>query len=513
MSFVEFLAWAGVCFITLRACQNLIHLGKNIQLFTKIKWSKADGVTLSRHYYLIIPVLREQAVIGDTLRHFAQLSGSNQSFSIIVVTTKRESLDHYANRNRLGSLAKDIWHQSSAAKICDDYAGVFDRNTLEQLSGLDGSLQTIVEQVKDVHDSYVLTNQLALSVAEEINAVTRPGFVKVVEYPKKIGVVAHQINFAIRSIDELRTKDYIGIYNADSRPPVQTLLEVEKLVSAKKTLPPIIQQSSLFMLNVNDVRSEGYSWKANAFLQSLWTLKHEVTMLRLQSRHSGKIGSSSSLLARMWHARFTVCTCHGLFINSDYYRSTPLLEEVTVEDTSYGLLQCLNRVPVMPLYVLENSESPNSLVKAIRQKRTWFRLVFDLSALCRDAMRGKLKVVATKPEICSLALQIIPLYVMWFLHSIVTVLPFIVAIVTFNVTLLVGWLCATVLYWVVPAFIMNANLKTLVGQESLGAWQFTKIIFFGIPGVFSHSVGPWLGVYDGIRKKLGFQVEKKKTER
>lgn len=513
MTVLHLMAWICIVLIFLRALQNSFHLNKNLNLFRRARSEHANEISLQRHFYLIIPVLREQAVIGETLRYFSKLEGDMRHFSIIIATTRREVLDHQKNATRLEELAGDIVGGMQIEKIYDKYAGVFDRITLKKMHNLSGlKKKEALLKIQKAHEEYILTNELAKDIAAKINSETRHGFVKVIEYPNQTGVVAHQINYAVKSLNAIQSKDYIGIYNADSRPPLDTLIQAEHAIEGHH-VPPVIQQSSLFMLNASNTTNKGYAWKANALHQTMWTLKHEVTMLRRQSKYALKSNLSTSRLGKFLYTRFTVCVCHGLFVNASYYKKMPLPEDAVIEDTSYGLLQSLNKTPVLPLYALENSESPTSLTSVIRQKRTWFRLVFDLWDLCKSAYDGSLETTATRAEVGAIALQILPTYVIWIFHTIVTTLPLIVAICTLRWWIFAGWFLAMIVYWLIPALAINSKLGVLVGQQPLSMGQVSGIFVFGMPGILSHSLGPWFSVYDGIRNKLGLQVEKKKTER
>jgi cellulose synthase/poly-beta-1,6-N-acetylglucosamine synthase-like glycosyltransferase len=510
------LAFGACIFIALRGVQNLSHFVKNVRLFIDARSDEEKHIAARRHYYMVIPALREQAVISDTLRYFAKLKLDTKAFSVIVATTRRETYEHESNFQRLASVAKDLHNSIPLYRFLNKYAGVFDRLTLTKLwEELHSKpAKSTLGYIEKLHASYELTGQLVQALADEINGkMGRSDFIQLIEYPHTEGLVAHQINFAINSLTNRSSHDYIGIYNADSRPPLDTLIQAEEIIQVRSSAhTPVIQQSSLFTLNVNN-DDTSYSGKANAIHQSLWTLKHEITMLRLQSKHAPYLDDHPSILQQLWHTRFTVCVCHGLFINSDYYDKLPLPENSVIEDTSYGLLQCLNHTPVVPLYALENSESPTSLTAGISQKRTWFRLVFDLWDINISALKRETSTESTSLEILVLMARITPIYIFWFFHTLVVVFPLLVVIYLHNPWLFCTWLLTLFIYWLVPALILDANLPNLVGQKKLGSIKIVKIFILGMPGILTHSVGPWLSVYDGIRKKFGITIEKKKTER
>jgi len=100
---------------------------------------------------------------------------------------------------------------------------------------------------------------------------------RLVNYPKKEGVMADQVNFAVECIgsfpDFSSENDVILIYNADSRPLSSSLFEFENNFSGDPGVK-IVQQSAMFFANIDTLR-DGVSY-SHAFFQSYWTLSHEL---------------------------------------------------------------------------------------------------------------------------------------------------------------------------------------------------------------------------------------------
>ncbi len=511
----------GSVLIALRGVQNSGHFLKNVYSF-RTAHSQESTPTPARHYFLIIPALREQAVLKDTMDYFAKLDFDKRFYTIVIATTNKEAYDHARNRARLPELARDLSHNAPLGKVLAAYAGVFDRATLSDIhtTCTGGAENTTLLYLKGRHDSYTSTDQLAHKIANTLNRQAhRTDFVKVIEYPHEHGHMVHQINYVVTVLQaQLKSQDYIAIYNADSRPARNTLRVAENNVQSRVThgenTPAIMQQSSLFTLNLSEnTQRYNAAWRANAFHQSMWTMKHDVTMRRLQSSHVLKLQTQPTFWQRIAHMRFAVCTGHGLYINAAHYSVLPLPEDSVVEDAAYGMLQCLNHVPITQLYTLENSETPTSLRSVINQKRVWFKLVFDLFRIQRDTYHSRNETGSSIIDIFVLTARIVPTYFLWFFHSIFTIVPLALALWLHSPVLLCLWVLAMGLYWLIPAAILDSQLPVLVGQPSIGFLNVLRIFVLGMPGILSHSIGPWLSIYDVTREKFGITIEKKKTER
>lgn len=521
MSLPELCSAIGSVLIALRGVQNSGHFLRNVSLF-RTAHSQLSNLTPSRHFFLIIPALREQAILKDTMDYFANFDFDKRYYTIIIATTRKEAYDHAQNRARLPELAENLSHNTPLGKVLVAYAGVFDRVTLSDIhtTYVGKAKNTILLYLQSRHDNYTSTGQLAHKIANTLNRQAHDtNFVKVIEYPYEHGHMVHQINYVVSVLQaQLKPQDYIGIYNADSRPARNTLRVAENNVQSRvkhgESTPAVMQQSSLFTLNLlENTQRYNAAWRANAFHQSMWTMKHDVTMRRLQSSHVLKLQNKPSFWQQIIHTRFAVCTGHGLYINAAHYNALPLPQDSVVEDAAYGMLQCLSHVPITQLYTLENSETPTSLRSVINQKRVWFKLVFDLFKIQHNAYRNRQQTGSSVTEILVLNARILPIYFLWFFHSIFTIVPLALALWLHSPALLGLWILAMVLYWLIPAAILDSQLPVLVGQPSIGLLRVLRIFVLGMPGILSHSIGPWLSIYDVIREKFGITIEKKKTER
>ena len=199
-----------------RAVLTLFLLMKTLSWLGK---SDQEPLVLSSNkvpkLYILIPVLREQQKITQTLRHFVWYFG-NKNIFIYVITTQRE------------------------------YEKKFE------------GLSTF-----SIVNNYISENNLG-------------DLIKVLDYPNPRGVMADQLNFALEKIND--PSSYIAVYNADSMPNPNTLGEFY-LMLRKYPESEVMQQSAFFIKNFNQLKNKSlfvtYLLKASAILQTRWTLTHE----------------------------------------------------------------------------------------------------------------------------------------------------------------------------------------------------------------------------------------------
>jgi len=213
--------------------------------------------------FVIIPALREQKRIIQTIKYFL-VSFGDYPINIIIATTNRE----------------------------------FEKS----FEGL--STQKLVE-------NYIKQNRLESRVS-------------VLNFPERYGKKAHQLNYVLDTLKD--KKEFIAVYDADSRPHKSTLDAFYRQVSLHPEAE-VFQQSALFFNNFNTL---GNSFlKASAVLQSRWTLAHEMARLL---RQSGK----DNIFSKMANAH---CVGHGLIIKFKTLNKIGGFPEETMnEDLALGYL-------------------------------------------------------------------------------------------------------------------------------------------------------------------------------
>ena len=171
---------------------------------------------------LLIPALREQNVIVNTLEHFKNIKVRNIELIICVAGTSREKSDN---------------------------------------------------------PDYVSTGNIVNQWIENSEKSQSHVF-KYVEINEEKGDRASQLNHAVREIGIYFKPDIIGVYDADSLPDIQTLTEVvSKWSQSKET---IFQQPVHFIEAANSMAAERKNpiLVANALYQTTWTVVREYPRWR-----------------------------------------------------------------------------------------------------------------------------------------------------------------------------------------------------------------------------------------
>lgn len=162
---------------------------------------------------IIVPLLREGKIVERTVQHFSALEYPRDKCKIVFVTTEREFEADNNESNTIDLLKRAIQHLSD-------------------------------ERVQHVH------------------------------YPKKTGIKSDQLNYAVRKLEQMFPRffneaTYIGVYDADSRTPSNTLYYTAK-TSVFERNPDLLQQPTLYLGNRNEMSMnvEGLLARAFSWLQT-----------------------------------------------------------------------------------------------------------------------------------------------------------------------------------------------------------------------------------------------------
>ena len=177
-----------------------------------------------------------------------------------------------------------------------------------------------------------------------------------IDYPHKNGIMADQLNYALKNLDKIQIKadnnTYFCVYNADSRPSKETFKELNKVI-IKNDYPEFIQQYSYALSNYSKL---SFILKGFAIYQSNFELKCGLLNSFFNSKilHKHLVG-------------------HGLFIRLDilkkingfnnYYWCEDIYMTAVANNMNYK---------IQPLLSLENMETPDRLSKLIKQNAVWF---------------------------------------------------------------------------------------------------------------------------------------------
>lgn len=419
--------WAGAAAVAVRGATGTWNLARSLA------WLRAGAkqMPLGReplHVVVILPVLREQTVLADTMEYFAKLAASCPVVvSLAVVTTARE----YAERDRFPGQP----------------------HTTKELAA------ALVAQMR----------AQGVSVAHY-------------DYPDPDGAMAHQVNYAVHGeIQRLAAEGvpvrriWLALYNADSRPHPDTLVALAARVDGDERVR-LVQQSAIFTANVPRLLARGGLVAAGAgLLQTRWSLAREIPRLRRQAWQASRGGR--------W-PRLAHCVGHGLFVRADEFTARGGLPVETMnEDLAFGYLACAAGTPIKALPLLEVAETPASVAALVRQGRQWF---WSYPEYLRFAALADRQGLGTRPQRVCLTAQGLIRGGLWLGQSPAVAAAVALPLVDRRRAAVAASVTAVALYTGVPLALMAAhpatrgqvprNLKALAGM--LGA-------------ALVSSAGPW----------------------
>lgn len=332
----------------------------------KSKKTLIENQDLKYKINIIIPVLREQFVIENTINHFLSIIDKDNTTIYIVTTEKeiKEKTDEIANINLMVS---DILNDSSFNYIVSKYNKLLPTPKLKRIYELKDKYQDkeieFAIKIREIVNSFPTTYEYLNS----LDIITNNKNIKVINYPKTDGIMADQLNFAIDTILEDSeitdiNKIYCSIYNADSIPNENTFNEVkEKII--KNNYPEVIQQYSL---NLSNYEKLSFLMKGFSIYQSAFEIRNGFLNSISKNLYSHVVG-------------------HGLTIrldtilDADKFNTTFWCEDIYLTGALIN-----KKINIIPLNTLESSETPESLLLQIKQSGNWFKTASQHLKILKD---------------------------------------------------------------------------------------------------------------------------------
>lgn len=173
----------------------LVVLYHNLLLKKLTKFKNKEFVD----FYVLLPGLREQKLVKDTIEYFNKMDYPKDKLHICIVTTERETFE-YSKNNIKVKTTRDI-----SLELINNYEWQFD--TLN------------------------------------------------IHYPNNVGNKASQLNYAIKQLmkgDNFSTNSYFAMFDFDSRPNFDYFQLANKIIELKK-MPDIVQSVPFFLSNINEI--------------------------------------------------------------------------------------------------------------------------------------------------------------------------------------------------------------------------------------------------------------------
>ena len=291
----------------LMICKYIVNIFRTQLYIKNAKREKVYEITRKVSVAIIIPVLREQNVICDTIDYFAKLKSKNLSIQLVIAGTKREyeSLEHYG-------------FSVSTKKTIEDYI-----------------------RGKEYKEDF----KLHVFEADDMENGDR----------------ASQLNFAVKNLLSIDPNiDIIGVYDADSRPTIETILEVAERFLINGTCS--YQQPAFFMQAANQMTKnhENPILIANALYQNTWSIVSEIPMWISYGKNKG-VGNN-----------YFYCIGHGEFFPTEVYKSYNFPEREVTDGIQIGYRLSMSGKCVDILDNYCSDDVPHNIKTLILQHKRWF---------------------------------------------------------------------------------------------------------------------------------------------
>ena len=256
---------------------------------------------------ILIPVLREQNIIAETIAYFRQLDLENITLHLCIAGTKRE------------------------------YA------TLEQYGFKKSTRQVVEETCATMKETAGFT--VDFFEAEDYDGGDRATQLN------------HAAGYALKKYEDT---DVIGVYDADSRPTPDTLMEVAEkyLINPEASY----QQPAFFLKAANKMTQEGENpiLIANALYQNTWSVISEIPMWIDYTKSRGR-GKGNFY-----------CIGHGEFFPKKIYEMYKFPEHEVTDGIQIGYRLSMSGQQVEILSNYCNDDVPHQLTTLIKQHKRWF---------------------------------------------------------------------------------------------------------------------------------------------
>lgn len=444
--------WTLVCTaLLIRSYSDIVSLVRNIWWLSEYAKRIHNTSRPSTRFVVCIPALYEQKIITATLDKMLAIHYPKDLVDIYVVTTSRE----------------------------------------------------------EKHGQELTTNELLQEYRKTLPEGDRQRLY-IIDLPNKKGRMAHQINYAAKLASSTLQDDsaYFVIYNADSDINPETFQvahdTIENIRHAKTQPPLLLQQSAIYTHSTTSSWIESSITKGAAMHQSRWTLVHELTRLRNQSRHINML-NGTSVINSIRHARVAHCVGHGLFVQGRHYLENPLPIDTLNEDLPYGLIQSVKRHSIYPIPILELASSPSRIINLYKQKTVWFNPFFEFYGCAKKILANG--TYSNKFEVYFLTMQAWISMAIWLIHSFMWAAGLALSIALGWRYILI-WLLIFALYWIIPGLLYHMYTR----RAGLYSCLSLSSLLLGSLYVLTHSTGPIICCYKWAKASItGMQIDKPKT--
>lgn len=318
---------------------------------------------------IVIPCLREQDIILQTLKHFLKLTKNLTNVKILVVTTQKEEFERENNMYLKEQLVKDVKDNIELQKLINKYNMILTTSEIKEILKYSNS-NNLGKIINNTIKNHKTTNNLIRDFILQSNLEET---ILHFHYPNNMGIMADQLNYVLNNFEFENEKEYyFSVYNADSIPDKDTINEVLEIIN-EKNFPKVIQQYSVPISNWDELSG---LMKGFAMYQSNFELRYGLI----------NSYSKSKLL-------YIYVVGHGMYIRVDVLKQIGGFEtKYWCEDIYMSYILRNKDIPICPMKTLESMQSPQYLSILTKQNAVWFKTSFECLKIFKDVFRKNKKV-------------------------------------------------------------------------------------------------------------------------
>ncbi len=323
------------------------------------------------------------------------------------------------------------------------------------------------------------------STTKEILDKLKADNIKSLHYPKKTGVKSHQLNWAIRHLEDIniiKDETVVAVYDVDSDIKINILKHAKGMFTDPNV--KLAQQPSVYLKNQKTLSA---SDKAFGLFQTCYGVYYEVKMWRKQN----------TFLKPMRYL-----TGHGLFIRASYIKSLGYFPE-PIEDTRLGhIISYLDDdINVIPFF--DSCETAPGFFKRVKQGSVWF--AGDAQYIQEISVANRIRPL-DKLHTSWMVLNKTYRTLVWLLQGFIVAGLVIFGVATGNILVSI----LAILYIILPSLFCMLQLKSYmnINISLILSCLLTPL------ALFNKTLSPWYTIYRYVRSKL-FHTEfiYPKTER
>ena len=436
-----------------RAFKFICYRNKKIR--NKIKINENETNIL-----IVIPCLREQDIIIQTLNHFLELTRNLDKVKILVVTTQKEGYEKENNMYLKEQFIKDIKNNTELQKLINKYNKILSTNEIKKIlnySKLDNIEEIISNKIQNSKTTNILVEDFIIQnhLEEKIYHF---------HYPNSEGIMADQLNYVLSKFEFKDEKNYyFSVYNADSIPNKNTIKEVLQIINENNS-PKVIQQYSIY--------------------QSNFELRYGL----INSYFPNKL-------------LYTYVVGHGMYIRVDILKQIGGFEtKYWCEDIYMSYVLRNKDIPIYPIGTLEIMQSPQYLSILTKQNAVWFKTSFECLKILKDVFKQNRKVNSNS---MGWLIQRIRMNITWLVLPLAFLYTIIISILNKSIIMLV---LSIISYFVMILLEYGSTINLIEKLTETTLKSKIKVLCSTIVATSISNIGP---IYSLISRKK----EKYKTVR